>query len=324
MSAGNAPKIRTLGRTGFTVTEVGFGAWAIGGGSYGDVAERDAEAALEAYLAGGGNFVDTARNYRESERIIGSTLRRLDVRDGVVLTTKTGRTSTIEQASGIPADLEETLRLLQTDYVDVYYIHAPPEDPDVMRHVIDLFLELKRKGRIRAVGASIKGPDVTQATVDLCRQYVDTGDIDVIQLIYSIFRQRNAASIAYAHEHGVGIVARTVLENGFLTGKYRPGMTFDGADHRRRWSGRKLERLLREARSLSGLAGRTTHDTLAQVAIAFALALDGVSTTIPGAKSAKQATENLGVATLPPLPHSIVTELRTRYAGFGDIANTGD
>ena len=101
--------------------------------------------------------------------------------------------------------------------------------------------QLKTEGKIRAIGASIKGPNVTQHTADLCRQYINTGKVDVLQLVYSIFRQSNAQVFEQARQAGVGIIARTVLESGFLTGKYNSQSLFSEGDHRRRWSAEQLQ-----------------------------------------------------------------------------------
>jgi aryl-alcohol dehydrogenase-like predicted oxidoreductase len=316
-------KKRALGKSGFEVTEIGFGAWAIGGRGYGEVSEQQAYAVIEAYLEGGGNFIDTARRYGESERRLGEVLRRSGTRDQVYLATKTHQSRSKETLPEIRKELEESLRLMQTDVVDLFYMHAPPEEVDVMNFALDEFAALKKEGKIRAIGASIKGPDVTRKTVDLCRQYVDSGRIDAIQLIYSVFRQMNAESIAYAKNNGVGIVARTVMESGFLTGSYRPGDAFADNDHRRRWQGAHLDELLAEAVRLSSTAVRPPYSSLAQVAIRFALAQEGVSTVIAGAKRVEQMRANLAVDAIPPLENSLLEELRRDYADFTAKANTG-
>ena len=310
---------RALGATGEMVGAIGFGAWAIGGGSYGAVERIDAERTVEAYLDAGGRFIDTARGYRESESILGEVLSRRGARDSVFLASKTGKTSSAEQLPLIREEAETSLRLLKTDVIDLYFIHAPPENRDLMLRVLDEFEALRREGKIRYIGASIKGPDVTRATVDLCRQYVDTGRIQAIQLIYSILRQMNRESIEYAQSHGVGIVARTALESGFLTGKYNAGHTF--TDHRRRWSGRMSD-LMQTVAGLGEWGIPDVYESLAQVALRFALLPEGVSTIIPGAKSAAQIESNMSVASLPDLPEALVARLVAEFDGFTEKANT--
>jgi aryl-alcohol dehydrogenase-like predicted oxidoreductase len=314
---------RVLGSTGIEVSEIGFGAWAIGGRGYGAVEDSEAVDAVAAYVEAGGGFIDTARNYARSEELIGRALAEQGARDRVVIATKTHRARSAEDLPLIREELETSLRLLQTEVIDLYFIHSPPEDPDLMNRALDEFSTLKEEGKIRAVGASIKGPDVTDQTVELCKQYVNSGRIDAIQLIYSILRQRNRESIEYAQGKGVGIVARTVLESGFLTGKYKPGHRFPDDDHRRRWQGEHLAGLLAEIEELGDLAVKPPYQSLAEVAIRFALLPSGVSTTIPGGRNRRQVEANLKAADRPPLPPDVLFRLSQKYAGFTENANTG-
>ena len=314
---------RYLGGTKLEVTEIGLGAWPIGGSSYGEVTDQQAMAVLEAYFDEGGNFIDTARGYGESERRIGEALKLFGNRDRIILASKTPHTDSVGQIPEIRKDLETSLKLLQADCIDLNYIHNPPDDTDTMNRVLDEFSKLRLEGKIRAVGASIKGPNVTQETVALCRRYIDTGRIDALQLIYSILRQRNQESITYAKKHDVGIVARTALENGFLTGKYKPeGPSFEGR-HRSRWGGDRLRAILQEALEMEEWAISPPYHSLAQVALAFALSCDGVSTVIPGAKNRYQVAGNAEVAELPAMDADILTRLTETYREFNDMANTG-
>ncbi|MEM6530878.1 MAG: aldo/keto reductase, partial [Chloroflexota bacterium] len=173
-------------------------------------------------------------------------------------------------------------------------------------------------------GASVKGPDVTPHTVDLCRQYIHSGRVNALQVIYSIFRQQNAEMFAEAHEHDVGIVVRTSLESGFLTGKYKPGHEFSGDDHRKRWSKNRLETILAHVADVEQLAVKSPYETLSQVALRFALDTPGVDTIIPGAKNARQLRSNLSVLDLPPLDDAVYTELKQRFSTPDPIYNTGD
>jgi aryl-alcohol dehydrogenase-like predicted oxidoreductase len=311
--------MRDLGSSRVSVGSIGFGAWAIGGSSYGDVSEADAEATVETYLDLGGTFIDTARNYRKSEEILGRVISRRGDREKIFLATKTSKTSTVEELPLIREQVEMSLRLLQTDVIDLYFIHAPPEDPDLMERVLQEFESLKAEGKIRYIGASIKGPDVTQQTVALCKQYVDTGRIHAIQLIYSILRQLNRESIDYARKHGVGIVARTVLESGFLTGKFSRGSQFQ--DHRRRWNA-GADELLETVDSLKSWAVPPSYQSLAQVALRFALVPPGVSTIIPGGKNASQVRANMSIADLPDLPEDLLDRFRSELGDFTPRANT--
>ncbi|MEO0562997.1 MAG: aldo/keto reductase [Chloroflexota bacterium] len=309
-----------LRNSGEAISKVGFGAWAIGGVQYGEVTEADAVETLETYFALGGNFIDTARAYHESERIIGEVTARLGNRENIFIASKTKQLT----AEGIHEELEATLRLLQRDYVDLYYLHAPPDSPDDMNRILDVFSDLKAAGKIRLIGASIKGPDVTQHTVDLCRQYINTGRVDALQVIYSIFRQRIAEMFTAAHEHDVAIVARTSLESGFLTGKYKPGHQFGGDDHRQRWSRARLETILSHVAEVEQIALKSPYETLSQVALRFALDTPGIDTIIPGAKNARQLRSNLSILNLPPLDEAVYKHLIQRFGNPDPIYNTGD
>lgn len=315
-------KKRQLGRTGLEITEISFGAWAIGSKGYGAVDAQDAHAALGTFIDAGGNFIDTARNYGNSEELIGTYLQERNI-DGIFVASKTGKTQSKEDIPFIRKEAETTLRNLKREAIDLYYLHSPPADVDLMHRVLDEFEKLKEEGKVRLIGASIKGPDVTSDTVDLCKQYTDTGRIDAIQLIYSIWRQLNAESIEYAAAQGVGIVVRTALESGFLTGKYSPGHEFPEGDHRRRWGGDRLKLLLDDAADLAENAVRPPFENVAQVAIRFPLADENVSTIILGARNGDQAARNCAVDSLPYLPRDLVDELRERYADFTPQANTG-
>ena len=306
-------RTRTLGRAGIDISELGFGAWAIGGAgegfSYGEVSEQEALACLEAYIEGGGNHIDTARYYNESERIIGLILQDRGVREQLVIATKTFE----NDAQGIREELGRSLELLRTDYVDIYYLHQPPDDAAEMDRALDVMEELRAEGTVRAIGASIKGPDVTQATVDLCRQYIHSGRVDVIQLIYSILRQKLRAVFDEARANGVGLVGRTSLESGLLTGKYEPGHEFAGSDHRQRWAGERLRRVLECARDLKDTVVGDAYETLAQVVIRFAMIPEAIVSTIVGAKSVKQTRANLAAVELPPLDEELVGRLVREY-----------
>mgnify|MGYP006288632493 CR=1 FL=1 len=320
---------RRFGRTGRHVTAIGFGAWPIGQketsagttkGSYGHVPPAEARRTVERYVELGGTFIDTARAYGTSESVIGSCSFMKHARDDVFIATKSRHTSSADELDQIETDLETSLRNLGTDYVDLYQIHSPPEDPELMKRVIDIFVKLRDSGKVLAIGASVKGPDVTPATVALAKRYVDTGQIDALQLIYSIFRGRNAETCAYAAEHDVAVIARTVMESGFLSGKYGPDAEFSG--HRTRWGKERRERLLGEAARLSE-AVEPPYETLAQVAQKYVLSRPGVSVIIPGAKSVEQVEANCAVDALPPLPKRTVDAIDAVPEELEDLANTG-
>ena len=323
-------KTRTFGRTGRQVTEIGFGAWPIGQyetgnrpwpGSYGFVSADTGVAVVDRYIDLGGTFIDTARGYGTSESLIGSSKHFYAKRESIFLSTKTGKTGTLEALPGIREDIETSLRNLKTDYVDLYLIHNPPEDPELIKRVIDIFLRLKDEGKAVAIGASITGPDVTPQVVELAATYIDTGHMDALQLIYSMFRRGHEAIMSKAAAAGVAIIARTVLESGFLTGKYKPEQEIPQEGHRSRWGDKRRRRLLTAAATLAA-AVDSPYKSLAQAAIKFALGRPEVSVAIPGAKSVEQVEANCAVDALPELPGKLRAALEALPADIGEIANT--
>ena len=312
---------RTLGRSGINVSEVGLGAWALGGTAYGEVTDDQAAGILEAYFEEGGNFIDTARGYDRSERRIGDALRRYGNRDEIVLASKTGATKSFEDVQSIRKDLDATLADLGTSYLDIYYLHSPPEDAGVMDAVLREFEALKGEGKIRCIGASIKGPNVTRETTDLCTKYVDSGRIDVVQLIFSIFRQLNREVIKYACTKNIGVVSRTSIESGFLSGKYNPEAPEMTGRHRKRWSGKQQKKLLSASLGLHDWAVQPPYHSLAQVALGYALAAEGVTSVIAGAKNRYQTIDNTEVGELPPIDPGILTRLDRDFRDFTNAAN---
>ncbi len=315
---------RIFGRTKWEVTEIGFGAWAIGGAHYGPVENAAGEATVEAYLDAGGNFIDTAIGYAKSEEVIGEVLKRRGGRENIYICSKSPGGGKPDNLDKIREHVEQSLRQLQTEYVDLYYLHQPPDDPDLMNRALDIYDELKEEGKVKAVGASIKGPNVTSHTTDLCRQYIDSGRIDAIQLIYSILRQRNADIFEHAQKNGVALVARTSIESGFLSGKYKPGTDFSKKeynDHRARWSVEQLSKILETVQEIESFAVKPPYESLAQVAIKFALDRPEVSTCIPGARNAEQMNKNMKIAQLPPLDEDVIKKLYENYKDMTDAVN---
>ena len=307
-------KKRPLGRTGFEVSELGLGTWPLGGTSYDAVGEDDAIACIETYLDAGGNFIDTASNkaYGLAQFFIGKVLAKRKDRKNLFIASKTPNSASLDTLPNIQVDLEESLRVMGIDYLDLYYLHWPPSEADVMNRILDEYERFKAEGKIRAIGASIKGPSVTQETLDLCRQYIDTGRVDVIQVVYSMFRQMNKEIFDYAVGKGVGIVARTALESGILTGKYRPGHRFTKG-HRANYSEQVQEAMLKAVEYVENLALKPPYEKAAHVAIKFSLEPQEISSLLLGARNAKQVEELLHTVSLPDLAQGIVEKLKADY-----------
>ncbi len=297
-------RTRPLGDTGRDVSEVGFGAWAIGGLGYGDVSEDDALAALQAYFEGGGRAVDTARGYGISEILVGKALRRAGLADEVFVASKSG--------SRLPAiirtDCETSLFCLQREPVDLYYVHVPPADPDALSPMLDAYQDLKRRGRIRLVGVSqARGGE--RESVEETRLYLSDPRVDAVQLTYSIARQANRPLFEEARAAGKGMVLRTVLEGGLLTGKYVPGHVW--TDSRNDWrAGRdrdRMDALLSKVQEMEALV-RPPYENLAQMAIGFALAAP-VSQVLVGAKRPSHVRDALAATAAGSMDPALEAEL---------------
>ena len=227
---------RELGKTGLQVSEIGFGAWAVGGNahgnSYGPTDDRTSLAAIQRAFELGCNFFDTADVYGHghSEEVLGQALK--EHRDKVIIATKVGgdfyhgpprmnfNPDYIEFA------LEKSCERLQTDYVDLYQLHNPPVQIIRNETLFRTLEKLKEKGKIRHYGISIHNPQEGTLAMKM-------GKPEAIQVMFNIFRQeaRNQLFQA-AMENGVGIIAREPLANGFLTGKHNAAETFPEGDIR--------------------------------------------------------------------------------------------
>jgi aryl-alcohol dehydrogenase-like predicted oxidoreductase len=310
-------KFRKLGRTQLEVSEIGFGAWAIGGG-WGPQSEADSVAALNRALDLGVNFIDTAAGYGEgrSERIIAGVLKGR--RESVVVATKTPPTpgpwppSPYCAASArypekyLRENIEQRLRNLGTDRIDILQLHTwtrawnrNPEPFAVLR-------KLKEEGKVRFVGVSTPEHDQNSA-IGLMRD----GWVDVVQVIYNIFEQEPAAELLpAAAETGVGIIVRVVFDEGSLTGKWSGETKFPEGDFRRSYfEGDRLGRAIARA----GRVGETIKGsgyTLPQAAIRFALAHGAVGTVIPGMRNPSQAEANCAVSEMPAMTADLQRGLR--------------
>jgi aryl-alcohol dehydrogenase-like predicted oxidoreductase len=310
-------KFRKLGRTGLDVSEIGFGAWAIGG-SWGPQSEADSVAALNRALDLGVNFIDTAAGYGDgrSERIIAAVLKGR--RESVIVATKTPPAegpwppspycvaSLRYPGKYIRDNVEERLRNLGTDRLDILQLHTwtrawnrEPEPFEVLR-------ALKEEGKVRFVGVSTPEHD-QNSVIELMRG----GWVDVVQVIYNIFEQEPAAELLpAAGEADVGVIVRVVFDEGALTGKWTGATTFPQGDFRRSYfEGDRLARAVARAGRVAGTIEGSGY-TLPQAAIKFALANDAVGTVIPGMRNPAQAEANCTASGLPPMPPDLLRGLR--------------
>jgi myo-inositol catabolism protein IolS len=279
-----------LGRTGLMVSAVGFGGAGIGGTAFGAVSEREALGALEAAEECGCNFIDTARIYGDSERVLGQRLRTR--RDHWIVATKYSG-----QKAGLRATLEEQLQRLGVDAVDVYQIHWVPRGRDAALY--DELEAVRREGKARFIGASA-------TTVDDVDEVLARPALDTIQLPFSLLQPEPMRSVLpRLRESGKGVIARSVLREGFLTGKFAADAAFDPkTDVRSGYSREEVARRVAQVRRLDFLEAHA--ESLTDAAIRYAISFDGVGTAIIGTKSAAQARQNFSAANANALPAKVL------------------
>jgi myo-inositol catabolism protein IolS len=273
-----AVRTRDFGRTGLKVSERGFGAWAIGGASFGAVPAGQALDALARAEALGCNFVDTAAVYGESEALLGRFLPGRRER-WIVASKYSG------QPQGMTALVNEQLRRLNTDRIDFYQLHWAPRGKD--EALFDELDTLKRAGKLRFTGVSLRSAG------DIDHVLARPG-IDGLQVCVSLLDPDPLlARLALLRERGVGVIARSVLKGGFLTGKYDAAARFtDPADQRREWDPARIRTLAQQTQAFGFLA--ESAGSLHAAAIAYPLSFPEVSTVILSCKSVEQVEANLG------------------------------
>lgn len=315
-------KLRPLGRHPFTCSEIGFGAWAIGG-SWGAQSDTDSLAALHRALDLGCNFIDTAAGYGNgrSERLIGQLLRERSAsgtRDRIFVATKTppapgdwppspyDRAEDRYSESYLRANIAERLANLGTPKLDLLQLHTWTRAWNRNPTPFKILRQLQREGLVGLIGISTPEQD-QNSVIDLMRG----GWVDSVQVIYNLFEQESAAELLdVAKECGVAIIVRVVFDEGALTGKFTNTTTFPPDDFRAKYfDGDRLARVVARAEAIKvDLAG--TGYTLPQAAIKWVLAHPAVSTVIPGMRNAAQAEANCAVSDMPAMPDALVIQLR--------------
>ncbi|WP_128255398.1 aldo/keto reductase [Falsirhodobacter deserti] len=313
---------RKFGRTGRSVSEIGFGAWAIGG-SWGDVSEADARGALHAALDAGTNFIDTADVYGDgrSERIIAEVLKE---RGGPrpFVATKAGRRLSPHVAEGYTKDaltgfVERSLRNLATDCLDLVQLHCPPTEVFYRPEVFDALDDLVAAGKIRNYGVSVE-------KVEEGLKAIEYPGVASVQIIYNIFRQRPADLLfREAKAKDVAVIVRVPLASGLLTGKMNAATEFAADDHRafnrngeafdkgETFAGVPYDLALEVVEEIRRLVPAGVP--LARFALRWILMEDAVSVVIPGAKTATQSSANSSASDLAGLPPDVMAELRNIY-----------
>ena len=312
---------RELGRTGWKVSAISFGAWAIGG-SWGEVSDQESLAALHRALDLGVNFIDTADVYGDgrSERLL-ARLRR-ERREPFHIATKAGRRLDPHIATGynrknLTAFVERSLKNLETEALDLLQLHCPPTEVYYQPEVFGVLDDLVKAGRLRHYGVSVE-------KVEEALKAIEFPGVQTVQIIFNIFRQRPAdLFFGEAQRKGVGILARVPLASGMLSGKFNRTSTFAADDHRgfnrhgeafdrgETFAGVDYEQGLKAVEALRPLV--PPGQSMAQMALRWILNFPAVSCAIPGAKRPAQVEENARAADLPALPEASLSQIRATY-----------
>lgn len=298
---------RELGRTGFKVSEISFGAWTIGS-AWGAVKDDESLAALNRAVDLGVNFFDTADVYGDghSERLLAKLKK--DRREDIIIATKAGRRLDPHVAGGytrknITAFIERSLKNLEMDVLDLVQLHCPPTEVYYMPEMFGALDDLVRQGKIRFYGVSVE-------KVEEALKAVEYENVQTVQIIFNIFRQRPAELFfGLAKQKRVGVLARLPLSSGMLAGKMTRNSQFAAEDHRHfnrhgeafdvgeTFSGVDFETGLQAVEELRALLPEGV--TMAQFALRWILMFDAVTCAIPGGKRPSQVEENVAAADFP-------------------------
>jgi aryl-alcohol dehydrogenase-like predicted oxidoreductase len=310
-----------LGRTGWSVSEVSFGAWAIGA-SWGPVDDRESLATLHRAVDCGVNFIDTADVYGDgrSERLVGQLLRERS--ETLYVATKAGRRLSPHTAAGycydnLAAFVERSLRNLAVEALHVLQLHCPPPECYDRQETYDALDRLQREGKILHYGMSVKTPEEALKAIE-------HPGVQTIQIIFNLFRHRPAERFFIeARRRQVGVLARVPLASGLLTGRITGATAFPTDDHRNynrtgaafdvgeTFSGVDLAVGLEAVEELRSLLPPGV--TLAQFALRWILMHEAVTCAIPGGKRPAQIEENAAASDLPPLSAAQMDAVRELY-----------
>jgi aryl-alcohol dehydrogenase-like predicted oxidoreductase len=312
---------RNLGRTGWKVSEISFGAWAIGG-AWGEQNDADSLASLHRAVDLGVNFFDTADVYGDgrSEQLI-ARLRR-ERSEPFHVATKAGRRLPSQTAEGynkknLTAFIERSLKNLETDCLELVQLHCPPPEAYYRPEIFDIMDRLAAAGKIQHYGVSVE-------KVEEALMAIEYPNVKTIQLVFNMFRHRPAELFfGQARRRQVGVIARVPLASGMLSGKLTMQSQFAADDHRNfnrqgqafdrgeTFSGVDYATGLRAVEKLRPLV--PPGATLPQFALRWILMFDSVSCVIPGVRRPGQIEDNARAAALPPLSPAQMDAVRKIY-----------
>jgi aryl-alcohol dehydrogenase-like predicted oxidoreductase len=316
---------RELGRTGWKVADISFGAWAIGS-AWGEVDDNESVAALHRALDLGVNFIDTADVYGDghSERLV-AQLKRDRPGEEIIVATKAGRRQMQHSADGYNAQnlndwVDRSRENLEMDCLDLVQLHCPPTEVYYRPEVFGILDEMVKAGKIRHYGVSVE-------KVEEALKAIEYPGVQSVQIIFNMFRHRpSELFFAEAKRRKVGILARVPLASGLLTGKMTHDSQFAADDHRNfnrygeafdrgeTFSGVDYESGLAAVEEIRALLPEGV--SLPQFALRWILMFDAVTCAIPGGKRPSQVEDNCAASDLPPLNEVQMVKIREIYGKY--------
>jgi aryl-alcohol dehydrogenase-like predicted oxidoreductase len=311
-------RYRRLGKTGWQVSEIGFGAWGIGRSFWVGAEDKESLAALHAAVDAGVNFIDTALVYGDghSETLVGQVVR--DRKERLYVATKvpplnehwpalaSDRASDCFPPDHILKSTEQSLKNLKMECVDLQQLHVWRDEWMEDQHWLEALHKLKQQGKVRAIGVSINDHEP-----DTALKLVASGVVDTVQVIYSIFDQSpNDALLPACIKHDVGVLARCPFDEGALTGAIKADTTFPTGDWRNDYfKGDRRSQVAARIEPLKKLLGSESK-TLPELALRYCLAHSAVGTVIPGMRTSRHVTSNCSVSDGRRLSESLVGTLK--------------
>lgn len=317
-------KTRALGRTGIVCSEIGLGTWALGSPVYGEVGGREAHALVRHALDCGITVFDTAPLYGSAaedgiaERVLGAALGA--DRDQVLIATKFGRTATRAfpprfHAAEARASVEASLRRLGTDRLDLLFFHSPFLPEEIADDVWAELGRLQQEGKVCQLGHSVSEFAATQA---MSAAWMRERRIGVIQVVLSLFNRETRSLIATAQAHGVGVVARECLANGFLSGAFGPDTAFAPGTVNARYSRGEIAARTAYAGRLAAEFARAGLPSLPEAAYRWVLDQAGISLALSGARDTGELAAPVAATALPACAAALLTTLESLHCGdFG-------
>jgi aryl-alcohol dehydrogenase-like predicted oxidoreductase len=314
-------KYRELGRTGWKVSAISFGAWAIGG-AWGPVDDSESLAALNRAIDLGVNFFDTADVYGDGRSECLLAKLRKQHKEKIYIATKAGRRLSQHTADGynrknLTAFVERSLSNLDIDALDLLQLHCPPIQVFYMPELFGILDDMVKAGKIRYYGVSVE-------KVEEALKAIEFPNVQTVQIVFNMFRQRPAEFFFdQAKKRKIGILSRVPLASGMLTGKLKPDTAFAADDHRafnrqgqafdkgETFSGVDYETGIKAVEQLKKICPKVM--TMSQFALRWILMFDAVTCAIPGAKRREQVEQNCAAADLKPLSDKVMKNVRKIY-----------